>query len=33
SRQTATQLLNEMETNHLLRYTRKEIFIPNITQL
>lgn len=33
SRQTATQLLNEMETNHLLSYTRKEIIIQDITQL
>jgi CRP-like cAMP-binding protein len=30
SRQTATQLLNEMETSGLLHYNRKEIFIPDI---
>jgi CRP-like cAMP-binding protein len=33
SRQTATQLLNEMETNGLLIYNRKEIIIPDITKL
>ncbi|MNF90867.1 DNA-binding transcriptional dual regulator Crp [compost metagenome] len=33
SRQTATQLLNEMETNHLLSYNRKEIVIQDITKL
>ncbi|MFT3795250.1 Crp/Fnr family transcriptional regulator [Flavobacterium sp.] len=30
SRQTAVQLLNEMEQDGLLQYQRKEIFIPNI---
>ena len=33
SRQTATQLLNEMETNGLLYYNRKEIIIDDITKL
>lgn len=33
SRQTATQLLNEMETNGLLVYNRKEIIITDITKL
>jgi CRP/FNR family transcriptional regulator len=33
SRQTATQLLNEMETNNLLAYNRKEIIIPDITKI
>ncbi len=33
SRQTATQLLNEMETNQLLNYNRKEIIIRDITKL
>lgn len=33
SRQTATQLLNEMESNGLLHYNRKEIIIEDITQL
>mgnify|MGYP003606734728 CR=1 FL=1 len=33
SRQTATQLINEMETKGLLIYNRKEISIPDITKL
>jgi CRP/FNR family transcriptional regulator len=33
SRQTATQLLNEMEVNGLLHYNRKEIIIGDITKL
>jgi CRP/FNR family transcriptional regulator len=33
SRQTATQLLNEMEINGLLLYNRKEIIIDDITKL
>jgi CRP/FNR family transcriptional regulator len=33
SRQTATQLLNEMEANHILSYKRKEIVIHDITKL
>lgn len=33
SRQTATHLLNEMETNGLLYYNRKEIIIDDITKL
>jgi CRP-like cAMP-binding protein len=33
SRQTATQLLNEMETNGAIRYSRKEIIIPDISKL
>ena len=33
SRQTTTQLLNEMETNGLLYYNRKEIIIEDITKL
>jgi CRP-like cAMP-binding protein len=33
SRQTATQLLNEMENNGLLVYNRKEIIITDITKL
>ncbi|REG98125.1 Crp/Fnr family transcriptional regulator [Flavobacterium aquicola] len=33
SRQTATQLLNEMETNGLLYYNRKEIIIEDIAKL
>jgi CRP-like cAMP-binding protein len=33
SRQTATQLLNEMETKSLLLYNRKEIIIEDITKL
>jgi CRP-like cAMP-binding protein len=33
SRQTATQLLNEMENNNLLLYSRKEIIIPDITKI
>jgi CRP-like cAMP-binding protein len=33
SRQTATQLINEMETNGLLYYNRKEIIIEDITKL
>ncbi|WP_281238777.1 MULTISPECIES: Crp/Fnr family transcriptional regulator [Flavobacterium] len=33
SRQTATQLLNEMESNGLLHYNRKEIIIEDITKL
>jgi CRP/FNR family transcriptional regulator len=32
SRQTATQLLNEMEENQLIFYTRKEILIDDITK-
>lgn len=33
SRQTATQLLNDMETSGILQYSRKEIIIPDITKL
>lgn len=33
SRQTATQLLNEMEANNFIMYNRKEIIIADITQL
>ena len=33
SRQTATQLLNEMENNYLLTYNRKEIIIHDITKI
>jgi CRP/FNR family transcriptional regulator len=33
SRQTTTQLLNEMETNGTLQYNRKEIIIPDYTKL
>jgi CRP-like cAMP-binding protein len=33
SRQTATQLLNEMEEKQLIFYTRKEILIDDITKL
>lgn len=33
SRQTATQLLNELETNQILVYNRKEIYIQDITKL
>lgn len=33
SRQTATQLLNEMETKGTLSYNRKEIIIPDISKL
>ena len=33
SRQTATLLLNEMETNGTLIYNRKEIIIPDITKV
>ena len=33
SRQTATQLLNEMESNNLLSYNRKEIIIQDITKI
>ena len=33
SRQTATQLLNEMETKGILIYNRKEIIIPDILKL
>lgn len=33
SRQTAVQLLNEMEHQGLLRYDRKQIFIPNFSAL
>jgi CRP/FNR family transcriptional regulator len=33
SRQTATQLLNEMENNYLLTYSRKEIIIHDITKI
>lgn len=33
SRQTATQLLNEMEEKQLIHYNRKEISIPDITKL
>ncbi|MEO7976246.1 Crp/Fnr family transcriptional regulator [Flavobacterium sp.] len=33
SRQTATQLLNEMENNYLLTYSRKEIIIQDITKI
>lgn len=33
SRQTATQLINEMETKGLLHYNRKEIIIDDITKL
>ena len=33
SRQTTTQLLNEMEINGLLHYNRKEIIIEDITKL
>jgi CRP/FNR family transcriptional regulator len=33
SRQTATQLLNEMETNKLIHYNRKEIVIVDITKI
>jgi CRP/FNR family transcriptional regulator len=33
SRQTATQLLNEMETNGILLYNRKEIVVLDVTKL
>lgn len=33
SRQTATQLLNEMETNGMIVYNRKEIIISDLTKL
>lgn len=33
SRQTATHLLNEMESNNLLSYNRKEIIIQDITKI
>jgi CRP/FNR family transcriptional regulator len=33
SRQTATQLLNEMETSGTLQYNRKEIIITDVTKL
>jgi CRP-like cAMP-binding protein len=33
SRQTATQLLNEMEENQLIFYSRKEILIDDVTKL
>ncbi|HEY4628529.1 MAG TPA: Crp/Fnr family transcriptional regulator [Flavobacterium sp.] len=33
SRQTATQLLNEMEANGMLTYNRKEIVISDVTKL
>ena len=33
SRQTATQLLNEMEEKGMIQYTRKEISIADITKL
>ncbi|KIC02109.1 Crp/Fnr family transcriptional regulator [Flavobacterium sp. JRM] len=33
SRQTATQLINELETNQILVYNRKEIYIQDITKL
>jgi CRP/FNR family transcriptional regulator len=33
SRQTATQLLNEMETNGMIQYNRKEIILSDITKL
>ena len=33
SRQTATQLLNEMESNNLLNYNRKEIVIQDISKI
>ncbi len=33
SRQTATQLLNEMESQGMLLYNRREIIINDITQL
>ncbi len=33
SRQTATQLINELETNKVLIYNRKEIIIQDITKL
>lgn len=33
SRQTATHLLNEMESNNLLSYNRKEIVIQDITKI
>ncbi|MEN9907340.1 MAG: CRP-like cAMP-activated global transcriptional regulator [Bacteroidota bacterium] len=33
SRQTATHLLNEMESNGILEYNRREIVIPDITKL
>jgi CRP/FNR family transcriptional regulator len=33
SRQTATQLLNEMETSGTLQYNRKEIIIKDVTKL
>ncbi|MDN3671811.1 Crp/Fnr family transcriptional regulator [Flavobacterium branchiarum] len=33
SRQTATQLINELETNKILVYNRKEIVIQDITKL
>jgi CRP/FNR family transcriptional regulator len=33
SRQTATQLLNEMEEKQLIYYSRKEILIDDITKL
>lgn len=33
SRQTATQLLNEMEAKHLISYNRKEIVIQDITKI
>ena len=33
SRQTATQLLNEMESNGTIIYSRKEIIITDISKL
>lgn len=33
SRQTATQLINELETNQILVYNRKEIYIQDINKL
>ena len=33
SRQTATQLLNEMETNNLITYNRREIIINDFLKL
>ncbi|MFV8443022.1 Crp/Fnr family transcriptional regulator [Flavobacterium sp. LB2P44] len=33
SRQTATQLINEMETNGTIIYSRKEIVIPDVSKL
>ena len=33
SRQTATQLLNDLETSGVIAYNRKEIRIPDLTKL